>query len=368
MSSRILTVILETKYYQSSIPIRKITYSNSAIELTDAEYDDILLAIPAYWHTENDKLIRFVFFDDKTYLCERQKNVFDYTTRETISKIYKFDYAPNEEAEKLYKFFIQKYGQLKVNRIDNLYDKILTEMKDMSFIKYSLIDYRDNLLKESDYIMLSDYPISTEEKEKWITYRQELRDITQQEAWVSNHIMDVKIPVSPQPVDQLNILKYSMEGMESIPDNLTEELISSYNDAPIDKIVKDITQISLKFELIKTISRMRIPILSSNQVETIESIEANMPQQILEEMMYDDNPLESMLPKDWWESATSNIDKKIEDINNTLKQFNIDFTIGDILDSVVEKVRIDSEADQLINDLMDEENVTGPVETEDEQL
>jgi hypothetical protein len=101
---------------------------------------------------------------------------------------------------------------------------------------------------------------------------------------------------------------------------------------------------------------MKIPILSSNQVETIESIQANIPEKMLEEMMYDDSTVQSMLPKDWWESATSNINQKIEDINNTLKQFDVNFTIGDILDSVVEQVRIDSEANRLIDDLMDEEN------------
>jgi len=38
---------------------------------------------------------------------------------------------------------------------------------------------RNQLLKDSDYIMVSDAPITTEKKEEWTTYRQSLRDIPQ---------------------------------------------------------------------------------------------------------------------------------------------------------------------------------------------
>ena len=38
---------------------------------------------------------------------------------------------------------------------------------------------RNQLLKDSDYIMVSDAPITTEKKEEWTTYRQALRDIPQ---------------------------------------------------------------------------------------------------------------------------------------------------------------------------------------------
>ena len=37
----------------------------------------------------------------------------------------------------------------------------------------------NQLLKDSDYIMVSDAPITTEKKEEWTTYRQSLRDIPQ---------------------------------------------------------------------------------------------------------------------------------------------------------------------------------------------
>lgn len=37
---------------------------------------------------------------------------------------------------------------------------------------------RDDLLKNCDFYLMPDYPISETLKEQWITYRQQLRDIT----------------------------------------------------------------------------------------------------------------------------------------------------------------------------------------------
>lgn len=40
---------------------------------------------------------------------------------------------------------------------------------------------RDKLLRESDYLMLSDAPITLTEKNDWVKYRKDLRDITKQD-------------------------------------------------------------------------------------------------------------------------------------------------------------------------------------------
>lgn len=55
---------------------------------------------------------------------------------------------------------------------------------------------RDAMIAETDYLMMSDYPISDEDKALVETYRQELRDIPEQEGFPSN----VQWPVAPQCV------------------------------------------------------------------------------------------------------------------------------------------------------------------------
>ena len=37
---------------------------------------------------------------------------------------------------------------------------------------------RDDLLKSCDFYLMDDYPITSNKKEEWKTYRQQLRDIT----------------------------------------------------------------------------------------------------------------------------------------------------------------------------------------------
>ena len=42
----------------------------------------------------------------------------------------------------------------------------------------SLRDYRNNLLRQSDWTVMPDSPLSDSKKAEWKTYRQALRDIT----------------------------------------------------------------------------------------------------------------------------------------------------------------------------------------------
>ena len=53
---------------------------------------------------------------------------------------------------------------------------------------------RDALIAQTDYLMMSDYPISAEDKALVETYRQALRDIPEQEGFPS----EVQWPVAPQ--------------------------------------------------------------------------------------------------------------------------------------------------------------------------
>jgi hypothetical protein len=350
MLSKTLIVTLETKYYQSAIPTRKISYSGSSIDLTDEEYENVFQSIPSFWNNENDKLIRFIFFEDKSYFCEREKKIFNYTTRDTDTKIYKFDYASNEEAEKLYVFFIEKYAKLKIERIENLYDSIISQIKDFSFIKSSIFNARNNLLEQSDYIMMPDYPISEEEREKWATYRQELRDITQQEAWIANDVINIKMPVSPIPTSQLNVLKTSVPDLSGIPTDLIDDVVNNIEDGSIENLIKNMSEISIKFELLRNISKMKIPILSFDESEIIAHEQDY--ENFLNEVKYD-TLKESILPSNWWEAATTNIEQKIAEVNTTLKKYNIDFTIGDILDSIIEENKF-SEQDIEVNTIIEE--------------
>ena len=42
---------------------------------------------------------------------------------------------------------------------------------------------RDELIAETDYLMMPDYPIQPEQRDSWEIYRQSLRDITRQKGF-----------------------------------------------------------------------------------------------------------------------------------------------------------------------------------------
>lgn len=51
---------------------------------------------------------------------------------------------------------------------------------------------RDRLLKESDVRMLPDFPITSEEEELWLLYRQYLRDITKAPTFPNVDVLNFK--------------------------------------------------------------------------------------------------------------------------------------------------------------------------------
>ena len=334
MSKRLLTVNLESQYYAESVPKRTINYSGDSISLTEEEYTELISEIPSFWNSDKDRLLRFVVFEDKSYFCEREKTVFNYTNRDTEIKVYKFDYADQAQANELYSFFLEKYTKIKVNRIDNLYDNIMSNIKDMSFVKISLLSARDEMLKNSDYLMMPDYPIDDQNKVLWQEYRQNLRDITKQQAWIENDIVNIKMPVSPEPVGQFQIINSYLDNAEQIPANLTKEMLENLIDKPIDELIRISSEISLKFEILKSISKMKLPMIGINYDNI--SADNNQISDYMNEIMYD-GFIEDTLPKSWWEAAISNLEQKISDINIKLSSYNLDFTIDDILNAVIEK-------------------------------
>ena len=67
---------------------------------------------------------------------------------------------------------------------------------------------RNKLLKESDWVLLPDSPFNEEEKTKWVTYRQKLRDLT-----IEHEIAPIPfIPSSPlDNLSSFNILNSSYD-------------------------------------------------------------------------------------------------------------------------------------------------------------
>lgn len=360
--TKLLTVNLYPQVYPNQRSERSINYKGSYISLLDSEYNDLVSELPSYWHSDKDKLVRFVVYEDGTYFCERVKNVFNFTVRETEDKFYIFNSAPSAEVQNLFNIISSFYSTLKLRKVDNLYDTVLSSIGDLSYIKYTLLTTREKLLKESDYMFLADYKFSNEEeKEKWVTYRQELRDITETQSWKEHDYSNISFPISPSPKEQLAIIGEKLQQQISnltIPSNLLEEMQDEYSGKPIEEIVKEFAQITIKVELLTAISKLKLPIAD---LELTNIYYENPMADIKDDQSVDSITIPDVISKNAWDMLTSNISEKIKIINEQMARHDINFTINDLLNTIIEenkelmrREQYTEDAYKLINDLQSE--------------
>ena len=353
MSTQILHVILQPKYSGDIKVKQRIVYKNNSLDLTDEERSSLEADLPEFWHTDKDRLTRYQKYDDM-YFCERYKDYFDYATRETKKKYYKFDVATDEQAQQLYVFFLNQYSKIKINRIENLYKEVQSRIGDISYVQYSLLETRDALLKESDYTQMPDYPMSDGDREIWKKYRQDLRDLTSQQAWISGDIINVVMPVSPAPESQLKLLRESLGNVTSIPSDLMDDEIQNYLNGNYNELISKVSQTTIKFEILKALGQMKLPVFDFNYSALADS------RNYFDESLYavqEELEDESLLPSDWWQTVTRDVDALISNINDRLSSFNINFTINDVITSILEENMKRVEAERLIETVAAEEEV-----------
>lgn len=72
----------------------------------------------------------------------------------------------------------EESGVIRSKTKKELYEtEVITEDEYSEYLLTKLRAKRDALLASCDYLMMSDYPISDEDKTEWETYRQSLRDL-----------------------------------------------------------------------------------------------------------------------------------------------------------------------------------------------
>ena len=164
VGDRVITLRLQRESNYGDLVERYINYNGSRLDFSESEFNDFLSKMPSLWNSDKDKLTYFVLFEDKSYLAQRYKEVYNFGTRETEEKLYNFDEANETELNAFVAFIANYYTALKLQRTENFYESIVEKVADVSYMKYQLLEMREKQLKETDYIVLPDYPISDEEK------------------------------------------------------------------------------------------------------------------------------------------------------------------------------------------------------------
>lgn len=100
--------------------------------------------------------------------------------------------------EEDYTSFVFPYV-LKANEYLNTRNSQVPDINDEEYCAKRIRAVRDKLLKDTDYLMLSDNTLSPEMSEKVKEYRQALRDITNKEGfpWPGTETKDIPWPLKP---------------------------------------------------------------------------------------------------------------------------------------------------------------------------
>lgn len=341
---------------------RFMTYRESSIKLDKIKYDFIMENLPDKWSNSVEKLIRFdvkleTNSQEVTYFVEVEKTAFDFRVRE--ERKFPLTKTPTtEECEELYKFFTDMFNKFSIEKYEEVYDSILENLRDKSFVALKVLEMRNDLLKESDIYMLPDFPITEEEKQDIIEYRQKLRDLTNQENWPDN-IQSIELPVSPieqgRQIKTMNeyLLDYNI--LDGRLRNIGAELLSSHSDEG----VKNYMQLVMKINILSSLYDLKIPMFveqnNGNFEEVINSAKESY-QEVNTIVNLDDIELngdEESISK--YEEALLKLDSKIKLINETISNYNLNFTVDDIISDILKSQKLDSQAEELVDSIEIEE-------------
>jgi len=363
-TDRVLTLRAQRKSHYGELCQQWLSYNGYQLKFSEEEFNALIAAIPEQWNSEKDRLVYFILFPDGTYLAQREKEVYDYSTRMPTERLYNYEAPDPADASVFTAFLVDWYTKTKLERTENLYDEILNNISDMSAMKYQLLDMRTKALGETDYIALPDVPMDADDKAAWLTYRQEWRDVPGQQAWIDSDYMNIEIPVSPQPKQQLvdifAIVGNVYANAAELPAELLDAVKDNLDGLGIQNVIKKYTEISLKVEMLRGITKLKIPTVTDDELSTIDSLipqgaKGIVPEDQLEALQ--EAALESQVSN--WQNYLDSVDEKIAAINTKLQSYNIDFTLGDIMAKVAEDAatkaaqrQADTDANDLITELM----------------
>ena len=149
------------------------------------------------WDSDNDKLEVFVQYKDGTSRMNKTKYSRNQKTGTFKWISYQFDLAPfPTEVNDLYTKIVEKWTEYRVGQENDLERALAASFSKSTILNWTKVTLMRNfLLMDSDWTQLGDAPLSTEEKAKWVTYRQKLRDIPEEQK--DNAANAVVFPITP---------------------------------------------------------------------------------------------------------------------------------------------------------------------------
>ena len=187
----------ETSLYLNAFD--KTIQFEGVMKTIDDDYwtSDIVPILYPLWDSDKDKLELFVQYKDNTVKMNKIKYQRNQKTGAYKWVSYQFDLAPfTTEVNDLYTRIVEKWTEYRVGQENDLERALAASFSKSTILNWTKVTLMRNfLLMDSDWTQLGDAPLSTEEKAKWVTYRQKLRDIPEEQK--DNAANAVVFPITP---------------------------------------------------------------------------------------------------------------------------------------------------------------------------
>ena len=187
----------ETSLYLNAFD-KTIQYEG-VMKTIDDDYwtSDIVPILYPLWDSDKDKLELFVQYKDNTVKMNKTKYQRNQKTGAYKWVSYQFDLAPfPTEVNDLYTKIVEKWTEYRVGQENDLERALAASFSKSTILNWTKVTLMRNfLLMDSDWTQLGDAPLSAEEKAKWVTYRQKLRDIPEEQK--DNAANAVVFPITP---------------------------------------------------------------------------------------------------------------------------------------------------------------------------
>ena len=187
----------ETSLYLNAFD--KTIQFEGVMKTIDDDYwtSNIVPILYPLWDSDKDKLELFVQYKDNTVKMNKTKYQRNQKTGAYKWVSYQFDLAPfPTEVNDLYTKIVEKWTEYRVGQENDLERALAASFSKSTILNWTKVTLMRNfLLMDSDWTQLGDAPLSTEEKAKWVTYRQKLRDIPEEQK--DNAANAVVFPITP---------------------------------------------------------------------------------------------------------------------------------------------------------------------------
>ena len=137
--------------------------------------------IGSFWHTEEDTLDFFSYYNDGTYMAQRKRQKYDFKSESLYWSEYQFKSSTPEQATQVYNTALALFAVAAKRKTDLALQKTEALDKEINFFESKWIKRsreKQMMLNASDWRVLPDIEDSYEgEKAQWIAWRAKIRSI-----------------------------------------------------------------------------------------------------------------------------------------------------------------------------------------------